>query len=171
MSCLIGVFWFVWEPRVRLDSVTVWFMTEAGQTLEWGLAIPEGTARRLRVGTLGHMVSVHLETEVNHVVNQSINHVHVIKSLTPRLECASLVGNTPLILRIVTCWYWELMHLDCNHGCNSFQQVLWVLLVNDRNWRWLWEPPKLTVAVRSDSGLCGWFPCLCSWLNSYGEIR
>lgn len=142
----------------------------------------------LRVGALGHTVSVNLEAEINYMGKQSFNHAHVMESLkklwTWKLTWASLAGNILYILshtnferemctnstfrgqRKLCIWYfsWNLLclflplanfnlspSLVINHNWeyNSFQWVLWVLLVNYWTWVVLQIDLQLALEVRA----------------------
>lgn len=105
MLCLLGVSLFVWMPRVILDSLTEWLRVGCGHTtivISWGLAMPGRPTVWFGVWALGHMVSVDLETEINHVGSQLINHGYIrdrqSKLWMLRPELASQVNSTPCVL-------------------------------------------------------------------------
>ena len=63
--------------------------------------MPQPPTMWFRVWALGHVVSVGLETEINHVGSQLINHAYIMEPQSKlqmlRLELASPVGNTACV--------------------------------------------------------------------------
>ena len=62
-----------------------------------------GGTSDLRIGALSHAVSVHLEAEINHMDNQSVNQSCVcngapIKTLNTKVQVSFPGGNTPYVL-------------------------------------------------------------------------
>lgn len=100
MSCL-GVSWFIWEPGVRPDSLTVWFMVGTGQIkkqydLEQGLATPQRPTRwvGLELWVMWYQSTWRLKLTTWVINHSCLCNGGPIKPLIPRCEWTLLVGNT-----------------------------------------------------------------------------
>lgn len=144
------------------------------------VAMPEIPTLWLRVWTLGHVVVVSLETEINYVVNWStrLHNGALIKTLN--IEAWVSLLTCQYSIHIVTYWYLE-SNMSWLHGEKSMDilclEPSWTLpyvlpltgvnlypfpIINHAmniiaediyNWGYFGEPPKLAVGFRSEGSL------------------